>query len=169
MFYDAFGQALAKNYANSIGFSTLIQNAPSEDPATLPRYTGFYNVPFAALPAAPPGGFPQTPPNAQLQSSTIDDQLKSPYTMNTNFSVGRQFKHGFFFQASFVNRESRRSLIGEDIAAPTNLVDTASGMSYYQAAQILGNYALADTPVSKVPNVAFWQNLWPGAAGKGLT
>ena len=169
MYYDAFGQGLERNYSNSVGFSTLIQNAPSEAITAVPRYTGFYNVPFTAFPAAPPGGFPQTPPNAQLQSSTIDDHLKAPYTMNANLSIGRELKGGFFVQASYVNRESRRSLTGEDIAAPTDLVDPASGTDYFQAARILSQYALAKTPANQVPNVAFWQNLWPGAAGKGLT
>jgi hypothetical protein len=169
MFYDAFGQGLERSFSNSVGFSTLVQSGPGQPLDTPPRFTGFYDIPISSFPAAPPGGFPQVVPNLRLQARTIDDQLKAPYTMNLNVSIGRQLAGGFFVQASFVNRESRRSLIGEDIGAPTNLVDPTSGMSYFQAAGILGNYALANTPVANVPNVAFWQNMWPGAAGGGLT
>jgi hypothetical protein len=169
MYYDAFGQGLERNFSNSVGFSTLVQSGPGQPLTTPPRFTGFYDIPISAFPAAPPGGFPQQVPNLRLQASSLDDQLKAPYTMNLNFSIGRQLAGGFFVQASFVNRESRRSVIGEDIAAPTNLVDPSSGMSYFQAAGVLGRYALAGTPVAQVPKVSFWENMWPGAAGNGLT
>jgi hypothetical protein len=171
MYYDAFGQGLETRFSNSVGFSTSAVSPPSQDPLTIPRYTGFYNVPpLSAFPPAPPGGFPQSPPaGAELQGTAIDDQLKAPYTMNANVSIGRQFKGGFFVELSFVDRQSRRSLIGEDIAMPTNLRDPVSGQTYFQAADQLGSLVLAGTPVQNVPKVPFWENLWPGAATSTLT
>lgn len=170
MFYDAFGQSIESKFSNSVGFSTSVVSPPSQNPLTVPRYTGFYNVPLSAFPAAPAGGFPQTATaGAELQGTTIDDQLKAPYTMNTDFSIGRQFKGGYFVQLSFVDRQSRRSLIREDLAMPTNLTDPSSGMTYFQAADILGQYVLNNTPTASVPKVSFWEDFWPGAATSSLS
>ena len=171
MFYDLFGQPLAQSYSSSaLGFSTSLSNpAGVQSTLTTPRYTGFYNIPAGLLPAAPPAGFPQVAPNLFAITNSIDDQLKPPYTMNLNFSIGREFGKGWFVQGSYVGRLSRRSLIHRDVAEPTNLVDPKSGQTYFQAAQLLatqGNAGVATANVAKIP---FWENLFPGLAGKGLT
>ncbi len=171
MFYDLFGQPLAQSYSSSaLGFSTSLSN-PAGVVSTLnsPRYSGFYNLPAGLLPPAPPAGFPQVAPNLFAITNSIDDQLKPPYTMNMNFSIGREFGKGWFVQGSYVGRLSRRSLIHRDVAEPTNLVDPKSGQTYFQAAQLLatqGNNNVATANVAKIP---FWENLFPGLAGKGLT
>ena len=171
IYYDAFGEGLERALSAAIGFSTSTQTGPGQPiGAPTQRFTGFFNIPLSAFPAAPAGGFPQTPaPGGLAQATTLDDQLKAPYTENLNVSLQRQLKGGFVFQASYVNRLSHRSLIGEDMATPTNLVDTTSGMSYYQAVAALSQYVYAKTPVAQVPTIPFWQNLWPGAAGNGYT
>ncbi len=177
MFYDLFGQPLAQLYASdALGFSTGLSNpANSFVSATSPRYTGFYNIPAGLLPLPPPGGFPQVQPNIFQITNSIDDQLRAPYTLNTNFSIGREFSHGLFIQGSFVQRLSRRSLAQRDVAEPTNLIDPKSGQSFYQAAQILGTLALsnnlAGAPVSSVPKIPFFEDLFPGLANpaKNLT
>jgi hypothetical protein len=169
IFYDAFGEGLERDYSNSVGFSTLVQSQPGEIIATLPRFTGIYSPPLSTFPAAPPGGFPQTPGPVDAQSSTVDNQLKSPYTMNWNLSYGREFKGGFYLQVAGVHREAVHSLIGEDFAQMTNLKDPTSGETYYQAVAQMAPYVFAGVPANKVPNIPFWQNMWPGAAGNGLT
>ncbi len=170
MYYDNFGEALANRFSTvQLGLSTALRN-PSGQPATaLNRYQGFYDVNMSSFAVAPPGGFPQTVPLTGQNTSTIDDQLKSPYDMALNLTVQREFKGGFMVQASFIDHQARRSLIGEDMMAPTNLVDPQSGMTYYQAAQILGSQALSGVAAANVAPVAFWQDLWPGAAGGGLS
>lgn len=170
MFYDLFGQGIIRQYDSSaLGFSTNINNPANASALTAPRFTGFYNVPTDQLPAAPPGGFPQTYPDVQAITNGIDDTLKAPYTMNMDFSIGREFKGGFFVQGSFVGRQSRRSLVSDDLAMPTNLKDPKSGMTYFEAARQLSLYTFANTPVEQVPQIPFWENLWPAAAGNGLT
>ena len=72
-------------------------------------------------------------------------------------------------QVAYVNRESHRSLIGEDMATPVNLVDPKSGMSYYQAVNALAPYVYAKAAPSSVPAVSFWEDMYPAAAGNGLT
>jgi hypothetical protein len=171
IYYDAFGEGLERQLATTIGFSTSVQTGPGQPiGAPTPRFTGFYNVPAGIFPAAPAGGFPQTPAAGALaQATTLDDQLKAPYTENLDVSIQRQFKGGFMLQLAYVNRLSHRSLIGEDMATPTNLVDSASGMTYYQAVAALATYVYAKTPVAQVPMIPFWQNLWGSAAGNGYT
>jgi Carboxypeptidase regulatory-like domain len=170
LFYDAFGQGLERDYASAVGFSTLTQNGPGQQVANVPRYTGFYDVPFNAplFPAAVAGGFPQTPAAGGLaQASTVDSSIRSPYTMSENLSIAREFKGGYLFQISYVGRQSRRSLTGEDIAAPSDLYDTASNTDYFRAAKILSQAAQAGS--ATVSPVAYWENLWPGAASSTKT
>ncbi len=70
---------------------------------------------------------------------------------------------------SGVHREAIHSLIGEDFAQMTNLKDPTSGETYYQAVAQMAPYVFAGAAPNKVPNIPFWQNMWPGAAGNGLT
>ena len=174
MYYDLVGQPLAQTYsASAFGLSTSLDNASSSlSSATAPRYTGFYSPPASLFPPAPAAGFPATYPNLFAITNSIDDTLKAPYTMNTDFSIGREFGHGWFVQGAYVMRQSRRSLVNKDLAQPTNLVDSKSGQTYYQAAQSLAaqyNNGVNPVPVANVAKIPFWEDLWPGLAGNGLT
>jgi uncharacterized protein YfiM (DUF2279 family) len=112
-----------------------------------------------------PSSVPLTGQNARA----IDDRIKSPYNMTSNLRIGREFKGGFHVEVAYISRQARRSLTGLDMMPATNLVGAASGMTYYQAAQILGRQAIANAPVDSVQKVPFWENPWSGAAGGGLT
>ncbi len=92
--------------------------------------------------------------------------------MNTDLSIGREFGHGWFIQGAYVMRQSRRSLVNKDLAQPTNLKDPKSGMTYYQAAQALAAmYNNGNNPVAtaNVKPISFWEDMYPGLAGNGLT
>jgi len=173
LFYDAFGEGLAKQFSNAAGFSTISNNKGGQQIAGVPRYTGFYDVPFdsALMPASPAGGFPQTLPAGTLtQANSVDNSIRSPYSFEENLSIAREFHGGFLLQASWVGRQSRRSLTGEDIAAPTDLVDPSSGMDYFAAAKLMG--IAADTGEKGADTIApipFFENLWPSAATAGKT
>ena len=181
MYYDEVGVPLASSFdATAFGLSTSLSNPLNVlDSTQLPRFTTFWSVPTSLIPVAPKGGFPATYPNAFAITNSIDDNLKAPYTMNLDFSIGRQFSHGFFVQGSYVGRLSRHSLIQRDLAMPANLRDPKSGQTYYQAMtqlatlidfQHLGTKAsngVAD--VSKLPTIPFFENLWAPAAGNGFT
>ncbi len=171
--YDVFGQGLMSTFAGVAGFADLEESNANQPISGVPIFSGPFSVPYSSpiFPATPAPGFPQTLASifnggGGAQLSTIDSGVKAPYSMIANFTIERQLAHGFLVQASFVNRESRRSLIGEDTATPTNLVDPASGMSYYQAAKPLEQAALAGvTNLSQIQPIQYWQDLWPGAAG----
>ncbi|MBL8217984.1 MAG: TonB-dependent receptor [Bryobacterales bacterium] len=171
MFYELFGQSLINRAdAGGLGLSTQIQTAGSQfNERTAPRFTGVFNLPAGLIPAAPRQQFPIEAPFSFARGSNIDSSIVPPYTMNLNFSVGREFGRGLFVQASYVGRLSRRSLIQSDVATPANLVDPKSGMDYFAAARQLAELQVANTAVANVPAIAYWENLWPGAAGRGLT
>jgi hypothetical protein len=170
MYYDLIGQPLTRLAdATALGFSTSLSNAASASAVTSPRFTDWFSIPTANLPAAPKGGFPQVQPDIFQITSGVDDRIKAPYTMNMNFSIGREFAKGFFIQGSYVGRMSRRSLIRDDLAMPTNLKDPASGQTYFDAARALALLAQSNTPIAQVGKIPFWENMWPGAAGGGRT
>ena len=175
MFYDLFGQPLVRTFdASAFGLATGLTNPSSQVTSiTAPRFTGIYNLPSELIRAAPRGGFPVQHPTSGSGSfaitNSIDDTLRPPYTMNMNLSVGREFRGGLFIQGSYVGRQSRRSLITRDLAMPTNLKDPASGQTYFEAATQMVLLRRARTPVSQIPRVPFWENMYPGAAGSGRT
>jgi len=178
MYYDVIGQPLAQTFsATTPGLSQSFSNpANLLNSAQVPRYTTFYAVPSAIVPAAPAGGLPLVYPYGAGQSgafaitNSIDSQLAAPYTINLDFSVGREFGHGFFVQASYVGRLSRHSLLDRDLAMPTNLVDPASGQTYFQAmSALMTDINILNMSPSQVPAQPFFEHMWATAAGNGMT
>ena len=168
IYYDAFGQSLIQLVDNTaLGFSTALTNPANASALTAPRFQGATTLPAGLLLPAPPGGFPQTAPNIWAIASSLDDKLKAPYTINLNFSIEREVKSGLVLQAAYVGRLSRRSLIGDDVAIPTNLKDPASGQTYFQAATIMQQQAVAG--VKTVAKQPFFENFYSTYAGKGLS
>ena len=128
MYYDLIGQPLAGFIAsNSYGLSTSLATPPNVYTSSqLPRFVGFSQIPSAPnaplfFQPAPTPVFPVSYPNAFAIASSLDDRLKAPYTMNLNFSIAREFSHGWFVQAAYVGRLSRHNLVQRDLAMPTNL------------------------------------------------
>jgi hypothetical protein len=179
MYYDLIGQPLAATFANTMfGLSSSLSNPLNVlSTTTAPRFTDFYSIPTQYLPPPPPAGFPVTYPDLFAITNSLDDQLKAPYTMNMNLSWGRDFGKGLFIQASYVGRLSRHSLIQRDLAMPTNLYDPKSGMTYFQAMQKMATYtdsiprssAERRLAFQSIAPIAFFENMWPDAAGGGYT
>jgi hypothetical protein len=92
-------------------------------------------------------------------------------------TVGRDLGRHYTMEAGYVGRFGRDLLIRRDIAMPLNLVDTRSNTDYFTAAQQLIRAAQAagltgTSPASAytaLANIPYWQNLFPAAAGGGLT
>ena len=171
-YYDEIGQPLASTInATAFGLaSTLSTAANVYDSTQVPRFTGFNTLPTQLLPPAPKGGFPTTYPNIFAITNSIDDNLKAPYSMNLNFSIGREFGHGFFVQGSYVGRLSRHSLMQRDLAMPTNLRDPKSGQTYFQAmSQLATQLDFSGVSVANLQKIPFFENLWSTAAGGGFT
>jgi hypothetical protein len=170
--YDVYGQGIIRTFdSQQLGFTSKLQNPSGQlSLAQAPRFIDSYTFPQALITQPAPPGFPQLPPADGLQiASAIDDTLKPPFSLSLNFSIGREFRHGFFVEGSYVGRISRRILSSADLAIPTNLRDPKSGQTYWDAAKALAVQARKDVPVDQVKPVAFWENLFPDAAGDGLT
>jgi hypothetical protein len=171
LYYDLLGQSLIQ-LANltAQGFATALSNPTTSTEASAPRFTSTVQIPPGLLPSPPPAGFPQVPPADLLQITTgVDQNLKSPYTLNADFSFSRDLGHGFLLQGAYVGRFSRRSLQGDDVAAPTDLKDTISGMDYFTAATLMQKYVRAGTDVNSVKPIPWFEDIFPGYAGGGFT
>ncbi len=166
MYYDLFGSGLMRSYdATAFGLSTSISNPSATlTVASTPRFTAIDQVPGAILLPAPPAKFPAVYPDAFSITRGLDDTIVPPYSMTANFSIGREFRGGWFVQGSYVGRFSRRSLVRRDAAMPTDLKDPKSGQTYFQAATILARQAVSEVPVASVQKVPFWENLYSKAA-----
>lgn len=174
--FDRIGQGLALNFDSgfAFGMSTSISSpfgAPYEtNPAV--RFQGIGVMP-PTMPAAPKGGFPQTPPlEAGIITSTIDDTIVTPSAHMVNLIVGRELPKNFALEVGYIGRFGRDLLNRRDAAMALNLVDTKSGMDYFTAAgqlirsmQALGIPAGAAVDAYRaVPNIPYWENLFPSAA-----
>ena len=171
MYFDHYGQGLVTNYskAGSYSLSSSITNPASVQTAdTTPRFTGLHNLPNL-IPNAPSSiTYPQTPsndPNGTGFAITngLDDHLQTPYSHVFNLSLQRELPGGFTFEANYVGRLGRHLLQQIDLAQPLDLVDSKSGMDYYTAATMMSQFV--DQGRTDVPTIAYWENLFPDAAG----
>ncbi len=177
--YDRVGAGLANTFdtTGAFGMSTRLVNPSSSlrtydpDPAKMaPRFTNLATLPALIIQPAPPGGFPATPRQGLFAiTNAIDDTLRTPYSQMIAFSIQRQLPREFSLEVGYVGRLSRKSLINDDLSMPLDLKDPASGMTYFQAANVLVDHIKKGTPVSQVPKVAYWENLFPGLATKDTT
>ncbi|MDO8680318.1 MAG: TonB-dependent receptor [Acidobacteriota bacterium] len=179
--FDRVGVGLATNFDEGFayGMSTQISSpfgAPYETNPAI-RFRGIDQMP-PTMPAAPAGGFPQTPPRrAGIITTSIDDTLVTPSAHMGSAIVGFDLGKNYTFEAGYVGRFGRDLLVRRDLAMPLNLVDPASNTDYFTAAQQIIRAAQAAgltgnspaTAYAGLPAVAYWQNIFPAAAAGGLT
>lgn len=175
MYYDHFGEGIVNTFDRngSFGLSTVESNpAGTQDVDCAARLTSLTVLPSGTFcgqnvsPAPPGGSFPVTPPTSLFAITWgLDDKLKTPYSHVFDFSIQRQLGKGYTFEAAYVGRLGRRLLEQKDLAMPLNLVDKKSGVDYFTAMTQLVKLAENNTPISAVSPIAYWQNLFPAAAG----
>ncbi|HYN06363.1 MAG TPA: carboxypeptidase-like regulatory domain-containing protein [Vicinamibacterales bacterium] len=179
--FDRIGHGIAANFDSgaSFGMSTSLTSPFGAPYETTPgaRFVDLTTMPVT-IPAAPAGGFPQTPPvEAGVITTTIDSSIVTPSAHMVNALVGRNLGRSFTVEAGYVGRFGRDQLIRRDIAMPLNLVDTVSGMDYFAAAQQLitainaagiprGSAVAAYAPIAAIP---YWENLFPAASFGGFS
>jgi hypothetical protein len=179
--FDRIGQGLAANFDQGFayGMSTSISSPFGGAYETNPgaRFVNISTMP-PTMPATPAGGFPQTPPvRAGIITTSIDDTIKTPYSHMLNFVLGRELGKNFSIEAGYVGRFGRDLLVRRDIAMPLNLTDPRSGTDYFTSVQQMIRAAesrgiTGGSPASAyqgLPAIPYWENLWPAAAGGGLT
>ena len=175
IYFDHFGEGvvntfdrngswgLTSTFSNPAGVSTVDDS---------PRYTGLLglgNLPPGEI-APSPMGFPYTPPNNPNTYGLaiawgIDDHLRTPYSQVVDFSITREFARNFVLETTYTGRFARRLLQEVDLAQPLNLTDPKTGVTYFQAAQQFSKASAAYTSEASMPNIPYWQDLFPQAAG----
>ncbi|HEY2456197.1 MAG TPA: TonB-dependent receptor [Candidatus Acidoferrum sp.] len=177
--YDHFGTGLVDTFDQNgaFGLNTIVSNPASVQTIDgSARFTAFNQIPTSSadgvlLNPPPTAPFPYTPPVSSLgnplQQITwgFDDKLKTPYSETIDFSISRELPGGLTFEAAYVGRFGHRLLQQRDLAMPLDLKDPKSGVDYFAAATAFAKLANNQTPVSQVPNMPYWQNLFPHAAG----
>ncbi|HEY1986442.1 MAG TPA: TonB-dependent receptor [Terracidiphilus sp.] len=183
--YDNFGMSIANQVA-TLGSAGLLGSESTlagwVTTGAAPRFTGLNDVPLSQSGLLPPSGtltFPFTPPpGAEAFSNVVDDGIKTPHSAQIDFSVQREVPGSWTLEALYVGRFGRRTLQNMDFGMPLDLVDPASGMDYFQAADAIEKefYASRAEGIvnpratnTAVAPIAYWEDLFPDAAGAGPT
>jgi hypothetical protein len=178
LYFDHFGEGVVNTFdrQGSWGLTTTISNpAGVTNVDNAPRFTGLLGA--SSLPPSPgvplPHGFPYTPstdPNTFGLAIAwgIDNHLQTPYSHVVDLSFTRELGHNFVLEATYTGRFARHLLQEIDLSQPLDLVDPASKMDYFAAAQLLDKAAYAGTPAASIQPIPYWENLFPQAAGQGL-
>ncbi|PWT96419.1 MAG: hypothetical protein C5B55_00030 [Blastocatellia bacterium] len=170
---DYYGQQLAVSFDlnNALGFSSS-QNINANTYSVTgtsrplaPLFTG-YGASVRALPGiSPPGNltFPQT---AKLSSarpiqSSLDSALVAPINYSWNFTYERELPKGLVLQLSYIGRSAQHLIASRDVMALNDLVDPKSGVDWYAAAGVLEDYRRRGTPISQIPQLPYFANLFP--------
>ncbi len=186
---DYFGGQLAVSFdgLSTIGFTSAVEIAANTydvvNPDLAPPLTGL-DQNIRALPGIPApsqrfateatpeclAGLVRCP---QRIESSLDATIKSPTHYTWNVSWGRQLPKGMYFEASYIGRAARDLFGARDVMALNNIVDPASGMDFYTAAGILHDLRAANTPITSIQNIPYFQNLFPALTrnfrGQALT
>jgi hypothetical protein len=182
MYYDVFGAGLIRSFdATALGLNTNVQNSSGRlTLAETPRFTGTFNIPQSLVTPPPPASFPVVQGNIFQITNSLDDKLRAPYVMRFNFSMQREIRDGWTVSLAYVGSQGRRTLTSEDLATPLNIRDPQSGQDWYGASKLLINQmqlnsqrqvtrALTAAELSRVSPIPYFENLFPGFAGGGLS
>jgi hypothetical protein len=167
---DYFGQQLAVTFdaLTTLGFTTsdtIAANTYNVTTNLAPRFTGFGQA-IRTLPnISAPNRF-QTPPDEdQRIESSLDSTLVTPTHYTWNVTYGRQLPKGIYVEASYIGRKARHLLATRDILALNNLVERQSGVDWYTAAGRLHDLRAANTPITSVQSIPYFERLFPGLGG----
>jgi len=176
--FDRFGSSLMSLYDQNAGLGFLTTSATSPGQFNLttnlpPLLTNAVST--RNFPGVVPAGtltFPRTYPSDGTARTDValDSSLQTPREYEWNFTLGRAITKTLTAEASYVGRLGRHLLISRDIMQYNNLTDPASGQTWYQAAGLLaqmhdnGLQLGANGFNQTIPNIPFFNNLFPGAA-----
>ncbi len=178
---DHFGGQLAVSFdgLSSIGFtssSTISANTYNVTNNLAPLFTGFDQNNIRSFPGVPAptqrfaedvtadclAGIEECPQRIEV---SLDGTITTPTHYTWNATYGRQLPKGMYIEASYIGRKARNLLATRDVNALNNIVDPRTGMDWYTAAGLLVDLRNANTPVSAVQPIAYFENLFPGIAG----
>jgi hypothetical protein len=168
LFFDHYGEQLVDTFDQQGSFGT---SAQISNPAgvlsyeTSPRFVNRRTFPpNTAPPAAPNVTYPYTFPTGTFGIQWgLDSKLKTPYSESIDFSIQRQVRAGFTFEANYVGRLGRHLLQSLDLAEPVDFRDTVSGVDYFTAAAQLSALVDANGGVfpAPVPAIPYFEDVFP--------
>ena len=170
IFYSSFGMGMMQMLdRNAFGLTSKVTNQISTVAAS-PRFAGLSNLPAAGILPPPPGG-PGTPnPMGLGWSQGVDSSVVPPYSINPTFSLAREFDGGFLLEVGYVGRLGRRLLVNDTASAQyANFKDPVSGGYLLDALHDLELMVRRGTPTGSVQPIAFWENVYSGAATPDAT
>ena len=170
IFYSSFGMGMMQMLdRNAFGLTSKVTNQISTVAAS-PRFAGLSNLPAAGILPPPPGG-PGTPnPMGLGWSQGVDSSVVPPYSINPTFSLARELDGGYLIEIGYVGRLGRRLLVNDTASAQyANFKDPVSGGYLLDALQDLELMVRRGTPTGSVQPIAFWENLYSGAATPDAT
>ena len=161
--------------------SFTVSNGSSTDPvgslATDPRLGANATYVAAPAPAAPTtpylpfvnAGVPYGLENGQAFNTQIDGNLRTPYSIVTNFGMQHQFKGGFLLKMNYAGRFGRRLLGQADANQIVDFADPTSGQLLSTAFSAITNQVRQCTTVSCIQNLPaqpWFENLFVPGLGK---
>ena len=177
MSYDRIGSALAVNFdLNNLAGFTSARNINANtfdviDGALGPLFGGVNpNVRALDFPGQSPIAttlqFPLTVPSDEDQriEVSLDQGIKTPYNYSFNFSYGREIGKGLSVEASYVGRFARSLLASRDIMQLNNIRDPQSGMTFYEAMNMLVDFRYQNREINSIPDIPFFNHFFPFAA-----
>ena len=170
VFYSSFGMGMMQMLdRNAFGLTSKVTNQISTV-AAAPRFAGISNPPMEGILPPPPGG-PGTPNPVGLGwSQGVDSSVRPPYSINPTFSWARELDGGFLLEVGYAGRLGRRLLVNDTATAQyTNFKDPASGQYLMDSLWELENLVRQGAPAASVQPIAFWENLYAGAATPGAS
>jgi Carboxypeptidase regulatory-like domain len=166
---DYFGQRLALGFDgnNTLGYQstfTISANTYNVTTNPAPLFTGL-GMDIRSLPRiVVPGDltFPKQQPldDRRRIEGSLDTNLVSPINYVWNFTYSRLLPGGIAVEGSYIGRYARNLLATRDVMALNNIVDPKSKQDWYTAAGILQDLRIKNTPISQVPNLPFFDNLY---------
>jgi len=119
-------------------------------------------LPFIDVPARLTFPINQPLDNARRIEQSFDENLVAPTHYNWSLTFERKMPKGLALQAAYVGRAGRNLLATRDVMTPNNLTDPKSGLDWYTAAGILEDYRRNGTPISQIPAIPYFENLFAG-------
>jgi len=178
LYFDHFGEGVVRNFSElgSYGLGGS-ESTPAGffSPDTAPRFTSITVQPVYPANILPPSllpppattvNYPYSPPSSgQAFAWAMDDSLKTPYSFAMNLDVQRELPKGFVVETAYVGRMGRHLIVQRDLGMPLDLVDPKGNMDYFTAASLLEKQAYAGVKTANVAPIAYWEDLFPDAAG----
>jgi hypothetical protein len=180
MFYNRMGGAIATDQATNSGDPGLVDSEGTPTGmfslAAAPRFSGTCSV-SAGCSGLPPvstllysvptgGSFPFTPDTGiDNFDFAVDQNLKTPYSYDMDFTIEREVGKGFTIEAAYVGNLGHRLLLKKDNGQfMGNFKDPQSGQTLWQAYNVLVKQMGSlnnQAPVSQITPIPWIQNLMP--------